>query len=145
MSDTETSTISSEDSSCDVQEQLERFTDVIDAVAQEIAALEAQLEALRRPIESLELAQLGDVPFLVTSPFRNAAFRVKPPGFPGLDLDKRYPFHTICDMLRNYVFQIGAVKDDGSVVLPSHLQQLFGAQEHTTYLELLTMLRNVLI
>jgi hypothetical protein len=139
-------TASSDDSFSDIQEQLEGVTEVVNAFTQEIALLEKQLETLQRPMEALELGQLGDIPFLTTTPFRHATFLVKPPGFHGIDLEARYPFHTICSMLRNYLFKINAVKQNGLVTLNKELQVLFGTEKtETTYLNLLQMLRNVLI
>ena len=152
MSDDDKYSMSSSDSQAsdesfsDIQEQLEGLTDVVTSFTQEIESLEKQLEALQRPIEGLEIMQMGDIPFLTTSPFRHATFLVKPPGIPGLDVETRYPFQTICQILRNYVFESGLVKPDGTVTLSKQLQQLFETKKkETTYLELLQMLRNVLI
>jgi hypothetical protein len=52
------------------------------------------LHQLQRPLEALALQQLGDVPFLQTSPFRQEAFSLK--RAPAT----RLPFHTICSTLR---------------------------------------------
>ena len=49
-----------------------------------IEVMETKLQTMERPIQNMYTDQLGDVPFLETSPFRNASFRVKEPGFPGL-------------------------------------------------------------
>ncbi len=136
----------SDDSFSDIQEQLEGLTDIVGAFTQEIEALEKQLESLQRPVEGLELAQMGDIPFLSTSPFRHATFLVKPPGIPGINLETRYPFQTICEMLRNHLFESGLVKPDGTVTLNKQLKQLFETKKkEVTYLELLQMLRHVLI
>lgn len=136
----------SDESFSDIQEQLETYTDVVGTFTQEIEALEKQLEALQRPIEGLEIGQMGDIPFLASSPFRHATFLIKPPGIPGLNLETRYPLHKICELLRNHLFQTHAVKPDGTVTLNKQLQQLFETKKkETTYLELLQMLRNVLM
>jgi hypothetical protein len=125
---------------------METMSDVIDACNKEIADLERQLEALQRPIELLEVNQLGDVPFLSSSPFRNEAFLVKPPGIPGIDLTKRYPFKDICAMVRNHLFQTGAVDKDGTVTLTKQLQTLLELQEpRTTFLNVLKHLRNIVV
>lgn len=137
---------STTDSFSSVQQMLETMTDAIDGCNDEIQELERQLEALQRPVEALEINQLGDIPFLSSSPFRNQAFLVKPPGIPGIDLTKRYPFHVICAMLRNHLFQTGAVDKDGTITLTEQLQKLLGIQEsHTTFLLILKHLRNVLV
>ena len=68
-----------------------------------IEAIEAKLTELHKPVQSIYADQLGDVMFLETSPFRNASFKVKPPGFPGVDLKKRYKFKDITAILRTYL------------------------------------------
>lgn len=143
---TSTMSSTSTDSFSSIQGHLETMGDVIDTCNQEIVELERQLELLQRPVEALELNQLGDVPFLSSSPFRKEAFLVKPPGLPGIDLTKRYPFQDICTMLRNHLFETGAVGKDGTITLTKQLQTLLDIQEPTTtFLIVLKHLRNVLV
>ena len=108
--------------------------------------LEEHLHTLRPPVENLELAQLGQLPFLAASPFRHATFAIRPPGFPGVDLSRRYPFHEICRILRTYLVSTGAVQPDGSVALTPQLKSLFEVEENTIgYIALLGHLRRVCI
>ena len=129
-----------------LQYNMEDITDVINAFNVEISELEKQLGTMQRPMEALALDQLGDIPFHTSSPFRHQTFKVQPPGFPGVDLSKRYPFHEICAILRDHLFATGSVNSDGKVVLNEHLQKLFGIKESsTTYMNLLKHLRKVLV
>ena len=108
--------------------------------------LEEYLATLAKPLEGTQLAQLAQISFLASSPFRHATFTVKPPGFPGVDLTRRYPFHEICAHLRAYLVRTGAFKPDGSVVLNADLQHLFETQESEMgYVSLLAKLRAVLV
>jgi hypothetical protein len=145
----------SDDSFNTLQDNLETMTDVINACNKEIAALERNLEELQRPIESLEVSQLGDVPFLSTSPFRQQTFRLyaeavdafRPfaKGVP-IDAETRLPFETICAMIRTHFFETGAVAKDGTITLTEEQRELFGIQEPTTtFLILLKHIRNVLV
>jgi len=111
-----------------------------------IEAMEAKLSELHKPIQSIYADQLGDVPFLETSPFRNASFKVKPPGFPGVDLKKRYKFKDITATLRSYLDNNNLVDNKGIVTLNPILKKLFNLKgKTTTFMELIANLRNVLI
>ncbi len=145
VSDPETE-ISDVDSFGTVEERIATLKHLISELYGEAEELEAHLGDLHLPLEKLELAQLGDVPFLQSSPFRTATFQVKPPGFPGADLSRRYAFHEICAVLRAYLYSSGAVAPDGTITLSKQLKSLFGVQsEKVTYIELLGHLRSVLI
>jgi hypothetical protein len=111
-----------------------------------IETLEEEMAKLQRPLGDLYLEQLGSIPFLISSPFRHAEFALKAPGLPGIDITKRYPYHTLCAMLRNYLFATGAVANDGIVTLNKQLQDLFGIQsDKTNFVHLLGALRNVCV
>jgi hypothetical protein len=125
-----------------IQSLNDRITELYDAAE----ALETHLTTLVKPLEGTQLAQLGQLPFCAASPFRHATFVVKPPGFPGVDLARRYPFHVICATLRAHLLQSGAVHSDGSIHLNAELQHLFGIQESNIgYITLLAHLRAVLV
>ena len=129
-----------------VESDLDRMHEVMMALHNSIATLESQMEGMHRPLESLHLDQLGDLPFLSTSPFRHETFLIRPPGIPGLNVDKRVPFHVICETLRNHFFETGAVQPDGSITLSADMQKLFGIQERTaTFFDIMLRLRRVLI
>lgn len=107
--------------------------------------LEEHLLTVQKPLEGTQVKQLGQLPFLEASPFRHATFKVKPPGFPGADLDRRYAFHEICTLLRTHLVASGAAQPDGSVRLNTKLQELFEVEESVIgYITLLGHLRRVL-
>ena len=146
MSDTDYDTdISDVDSFGTVEQNIQALSHLITELYGEAEELEEHLTTIQKPLEGLQVAQLGQLPFLEASPFRHATFKVKPPGIPGLDLNKRYPFHTICAFLRNYLISNGAVLPNGRVKLNAQLQALFGVKESTIgYITLLGALRNIL-
>jgi len=111
-----------------------------------IEAMETKLQTMERPIQTMYADQLGDVPFLETSPFRNASFRVKEPGFPGVDLTKRYKFKDITAVLRKYLEKKGAIDAAGIITPPPQIKKLFGIKtKTTTFMELIAKLRNILV
>lgn len=146
MSDTDYDTdISDVDSFGTVEQNIQTLTHLITELYGEAEELEEQLTHIQKPLEGLQVAQLGQLPFLEASPFRHAAFKVKPPGFPGVDLDKRYTFHAICTMLRGYLISTDSFTPTGQVKLNKQLQALFGIKEPVVgYVTLLGALRNVL-
>lgn len=119
----------------------------IEDLSREAEQLEEELQSFHPPIQDLLLSQLGMMPFLEKSPFREASFAVKSPGFGNIDLSKRYQFKQIAHMLRTYLFSINAIRPDGRVQLNTQLQTLFELQGVSTYgyVELLGKLRNVLV
>lgn len=119
------------DTSVGIQDRLEEFSNYIEALHDEIQAIEHRMECLQRPVRDLHVDQLGDVPFLQSSPFRSQTFRFKH-ALPGIDMDKRYAFHEITAMIRTYLFEQGAVQPDGSIHLTPALQTLFGISASTT-------------
>jgi hypothetical protein len=127
-------------------EEIEHMSALITEFTVAIETLESEMAKLNRPLENLYLEQLGTIPFLISSPFRHAEFALKAPGLPGIDITKRYPYHTLCAMLRKYLFATGAVGADGTITLNKQLQDLFGIQESkATFVHLLGALRNVCI
>lgn len=136
----------SSDSFGSLQKHLGKMANIIESICGETAELEARLETLQRPIENLAIEQFGDAPFHASSPFRKNTFVVKPPGFPGIDLTKRYSFESILATLRAYIDKIDAVDADGNITLNKQLQKLFGTQKTSvSYIELIGCLRNVLV
>ena len=134
------------DSFASVEMNVAALNHAISELYGEAEELEEQLLTMERPLENTQLSQLGQLPFLESSPFRHAAFKVKPPGIPGVDCDKRYPFHTICTFLRNYLIEANMVLPNGDVCLNTHLQQLFGIKESVIgYVYLIGRLRQVIV
>jgi hypothetical protein len=146
MSDTEYETdISDVDSFGTVEVQIAALNHLITELYGEAEELEEHLAHIQKPLEGLQVSQLGQLPFLEASPFRQAAFKVKPPGFPGVELHKRYPFHIICALLRTHLISTGAVMPNGQVKLGGQLQALFGIKEPVVgFVTLLGALRRVL-
>ena len=136
------------DSFSSLQADFERLTETLSMFASEIDSLGENLVKIQTPIEHLEIDQLILPTFLEKSPFRLQGFLMKPPGFPGIDLRRRYPFHEICTLLRNYVFAMNLVKENGSIEINAVLGNVFAIEDRTveyTYLDLLTRLKYVLV
>lgn len=134
------------DSFATLQETFEQLSEVVDALHDEIHALENRLTLLHKPLSNLHLDAMTDILFLASSPFRFQTFAIQPPGFPGVDLTKRYKFHEICEVLRTYIIDSGLADTNGNIVVNKTLKQLFGIQEsHTTFLECMAHLRNILV
>lgn len=145
--DTDRESISDCDSFASFEKDMESMSLHISEMYGLTEELEEHLLSLHRPIEQLELSQLGDAPFLETSPFRNATFTIQQGvHFPGIEPGKRYMFQTICSMLRNSLFHTNAVQADGSIKLSNEFQSIFGSErEYVSYNELLMKLRNILV
>jgi len=144
--DTEYESPSDVDSFGSVEEEITTLNHLITELYGAAEELEERLSTMVKPLEGTQLAQLGQLPFCAASPFRHATFAVKPPGFPGVDLMQRYPFHVICAHLRTHLLQTGAVQPDGNIKLSKDLQHLFGIQEPVVgYVTLLGHLRAVLV
>ncbi len=130
----------------ELEKDLARMSEMVKLMTENIHELESAMTGFHRPLESLHVDQMGGIPFLASSPFRHQTFAVKPPGFPGIDLDRRYPFHVICNILRTHLLSTDAVQDNGTITLTKPLQKLFGVKEsETTFLELILHLRKVLV
>lgn len=146
MSSDEETDLSDVDSFGTIEEEIQELSHFISEMYGEAEALEARIQQIQRPLESLMLDQLGQVPFLKASPFREARFQVKSPGFQGIDLAQRYPFKEICEMMRAYLIKSGAVQADGSIRLNAQLKTLFEVEEDTIgYVALMGHLRSVLV
>ena len=151
MSDSEDdySGCESDSSFSDIESQLQQMTTLVGTLNGEIEMLEARMMAMQRPIESLHIDQLGDIPFIVTSPFRYHTFAIQAPGIPGIpgvDINKRHAFHEICTVMRAHIFHVNAVQADGTIVMDASLQKLFHTKEkRVTYPHLMRLLRKVLV
>jgi hypothetical protein len=146
MSSESEAEISDVDSFGTVEMNIEALNHMISELYGQAEELEEHLLTIQKPIEGTQLCQLGQLPFLEASPFRHATFKVKPPGFPGADLERRYPFHEICALLRSHLVASGAVQPDGTVMLSKQLQALFEVEESTIgYIALLGRLRAILV
>jgi hypothetical protein len=99
--------------------------------------------SIQRPIEDLHIDQLGDIPFLQSSPFRQTILKFKHDIGIGLDISVRHTFSDICTKLRSYLFTHNCVQDDGTIQLPPSLQSVFGLKTPITYIELLRHLHTI--
>jgi len=139
------SEISDVDSFGTVEMNINALSHLISELYGQAEELEEHLLTIQKPLEGTQIKQLGQLPFLEASPFRHATFKVKPPGFPGADLNRRYPFHEICTLLRNHLVASGAILADGTVCLSPPLQTLFEVEESTIgYIALLGRLKKIL-
>jgi len=145
-SDESTSSDSSDDETFEIEEQMDQLCDIMESIVKEITHIEAELVKLQPRMEDLYLNQLSDIPFLETSPFRFETFLVKPPGFPGVDLDRRYPFHELCALLRTYLVESKSINTEGLILPNKPLRKFFGRSlKPITFLQLLGLLRAVLV
>ena len=129
----------------DIETQLETLSSTIQSLLESVESFERELLAMERPIANIALAQLGDVPYLATSPFRAATFAFRPPGIPGIEQSRRYPFRELCELLRTYLYQMKLVDTNETVHLNKVLQTVFQLKEDTVpYVRLIGTLRNVL-
>jgi len=130
----------------EIEEQLVTLTDTLEILLASIEDLDEELVSLERPLENIMLQQLGDVPYLKTSPFRTATFAFRPPGLPGINLKRRYKFEEICELLRKYLFQTKLIDANETIQMNQILKTLFGVKEDSiSYISLIGKLRNVLI
>ena len=104
--------------------------DQVEEVLQMLEKTETALYALQRPIEALVLDQLGEVPFLLSSPFRHQAFSLK------RTLSERIPFHALCANLRTHCLPLSS--QDGTIrTSPFLREQLNVRTETVTFPQLL--------
>jgi len=135
----------SEDSFSSFQEDFDRLTGMLRLFASDIESLGSNLEKMQKPIENLEFEQLADPSYLEKSPFRSKAFLLKRE-LSGIDMNKRHPFHRICEVLHTYLFLNNLVQADGTIVVNDILRNLFDIEEpRTTYLDLIGKLKLVLL
>jgi len=136
----------SDESYSDIIEELEMMTQLIGEMAEQINEAESQLLELEPHIQNSYVRNIQTTAFLEQSPFRHQTFLMKPPGIPGVDLEKRYAMKDVLGLLRTYLWKTNAIQADGTVTLNKQLQTLFGIQNKTTtYLEMVAKLRNVLV
>ena len=124
---------------------LSQMRRIVASINSTIEALETQLISIQRPIESLHMEQLGDVPFLESSPFRHTMLKFKSDvRIPGLDTSKRYSFADIMKNVRTYLFESGAVQDDGSIKLTKDMRKMLGIKDETvSYVDIINHMRQI--
>jgi len=129
-----------------IQQQLDSLMDLMESLVKDIERVETELVKLQPRMEDLYVNQLSEIPFLETSPFRFEAFLVKSPGFPGIDLERRYPFHEICSLLRAYLVESNSINTEGLIVPNKLLRKLFGRSlKPISFVQMLGLLRVLLI
>ena len=86
---------------------------------------EAGLLTLQRPMERMALHQLGHIPFLQTSPFRQESFLLKrrPQG-------PRVPFQLVCAELRAHCLTLPMEGDE--LVVSPFLREMLHVETRTT-------------
>lgn len=124
---------------------LTQLRHVVASINSTIETLETQLISMQRPIEQLHLDQLGDIPFLQSSPFRHTMLKFKSDvGIPGIDKHKRYSFADIMKHVRSYLFESGAVQSDGTIKLSKDQRKQLGIKEQElSYIELMQHMRQI--
>lgn len=125
---------------------LSQLRSVVASINKTIETLETQLISIQRPIEALHVDQLGDVPFLHSSPFRHTMLKFKADvGIPGIDVHKRHSFADIMSAVRSYLFTSGAVQEDGTLQLSKEMRKTLGGikQSSLSYIELMQHLRTI--
>jgi TolA-binding protein len=122
---------------------LTQLRHVVASINSTIETLETQLISMQRPIEQLHLDQLGDIPFLQSSPFRHTMLKFKSDvRIPGIDTKQRYSFADIMKHVRTYLFESGAIQADGSIKLSKEMRKQFGIKEsELSYIEIMQHMR----
>ncbi len=143
---------SSSDSDCMSEESIESFSGdltqlrkIVASINATIETLETQLISIQRPIEALHMEQLGDIPFLESSPFRHTMLKFKSDiTIPGLDSSKRHSFAEIMKHVRTHLFESGAVQPDGSIQLSKDMRKLLGIKEkNVSYIDIMNHMRQI--
>lgn len=113
---------------CELMDQVEALLELLENT-------ETALHRLQRPMEQLSLQQLGDVPFLQTSPFRFQEFMLKKrPG-------KRIPFHILCKELCSH-----SLSESHDILTSPFLKEQLDISANTlTYPQLLGTLVNGIV
>jgi hypothetical protein len=149
-SDDDSNYESSSDSECmsDVESfsgELTQLRKIVASINSTIETLETQLISIQRPIEALHMEQLGDIPFLESSPFRHNMLKFKSDiNIPGLDVSKRYSFADIMKHVRTYLFDSSAVQADGQIKLTKDMRKLLGIREHeVSYVDIMNHMRQI--
>jgi hypothetical protein len=111
----------------------------VESLVTVLETAEAGLLTLQRPMERLGLRQLGHIPFLQSSPFRQESFLLKRrPGGP------RVPFQTLCAELRAHCLTL-PTEGDELVVSPFLREMLHVTTRTTTFPALLGALTQGLV
>lgn len=125
--------------------ELTQLRKMVASINSTIETLETQLISIQRPIEALHMEQLGDIPFLESSPFRHNMLKFKSDiKIPGLDAAKRYSFADIMKHVRAHLFESGAVQADGQIKLAKDMRKLLGIKEHeVSYVDIMNHMRQI--
>ena len=113
----------------------------VEALMGVLETAERGLASLQRPMERIALHQLGHVPFLITSPFRQESFLLKRRRTVS---HERIPFHTICAELRAHCRTL-PTEGDCLVVSPFLKEMLHVKTRLTTFPALLGALTHGLV
>lgn len=125
---------------------LSQLRAIVSSINATIETLETQLISIQRPIEALHIDQLGDVPFLQSSPFRHTMLKFKADvSIPGIDVHKRHSFAEIMTAVRSYLFTGGAIQEDGTIHLSKEMRKTLGGikESSLTYIELMQHMREI--
>jgi hypothetical protein len=125
---------------------LSQLRAIVASINTTIETLETQLISIQRPIEALHIDQLGDVPFLTSSPFRHTMLKFKSDvDIPGIDTHKRHSFADIMAAVRTYLFTKNAVHEDGTIHLSKEMRKALGGIKDSslTFIELMQHMREI--
>lgn len=142
---TSSDSVSSQESIESFSGDLTQLRSIVATINSTIETLETQLISIQRPIESLHMEQLGDTPFLESSPFRHTMLKFKSDvRIPGLDASKRYSFADMMKHVRTYLFESGAVQEDGSITLTKEMRKMLEIKEESvSYVEIMNHMRQI--
>jgi hypothetical protein len=127
-------------------DELTQLRKIMASINSEIETLETQLISIQRPIEALHMEQLGDIPFLESSPFRHTMLKFKSDvHIPGLDASRRHAFADIMKHVRAHLFDSGAVQTDGSIKLNKDLRKILVGIRGTnvSYIDIMNHMRQI--
>ena len=131
----------------DMEENLSEILENLTALRNGLEGINLFVKTLEEPVMDVLLEQMTDPNHLASSSFRKATFRLAV-ALPTLSLDRRYPYKTIVEKMRHYIFNEGLVLPDGQIRINQTLRTLFEFQEsdaNTTFPTLLQRLRHVLV
>ena len=127
-------------------DELTQLRKIMASINSTIETLETQLISIQRPIEALHMEQLGDIPFLETSPFRHTMLKFKSDvRIPGLDASRRHSFADIMKHVRAHLFNSGAVQTDGYIKLNKDLRKILAGIRGTnvSYIDIMNHMRQI--
>ena len=131
-----------------MDDNLNDIIQTINALYEEIGAIDTNIKTLTMPLTDMVAEQLSDVKFLENSPFRTSTFMLREgvPFMGNMAVGKRYAFKDIVETLRVYLFDKKLVESDGTIQVNETLRLLFEIQEtETTFPTLLLHLRRILV